>query len=267
MREGAALLPGVDEHLLSVSGGQQATAPAVILATGVSYRTLGVPELEELIGAGVYYGASVSDSQAMTGMDVVIVGGANSAGQAATHLARYARSVTLLVRGASLAGSMSMYLRSEIRASERIRVRTDTEVIGGGGDGRLEHVVVRNSASGAVETLPAAGLFVMIGAVPRTDWLPEAVARDERGYVLAGADALAAQGDAVRWPLERSPLMLESSVPGVFAVGDARHGSVKRVASAVGEGSVVVAQVHEHLATRRSTRRFARDRAALPVAR
>jgi len=221
------------------------TARAVVLAAGVSYRRLGVPELEALAGAGVFYGASVSEAHAMTGRTAVVVGGGNSAGQAVLHLARYCERVTLAVRSATLESGMSQYLVDAIAAAPHVEVRTGVEVVGGGGDGWLERVVLRDRRTGLDSApLRADGLFVMIGAQPRTDWLPDAVRRDARGFVLAGADA-AATGT---WPLARPPRPYETTMPGVFVVGDLRSGSVKRVAAAVGEGSVVVSQVHECLA-------------------
>jgi thioredoxin reductase (NADPH) len=227
----------------TVSGVGDVRAGSVVLATGVSYRRLGVPDLEALSGAGVYYGSSVSEAHGLRGLDAVVVGGGNSAGQAALHLARYCLSVTLLVRGHDLAAGMSDYLIRAIAASDNTVVRTATAVVGGVGDGRLEAIRVRDVSTGTEETLHADGLFVMIGAQPRTEWLPDTVACDDHGYVLAGADA-AASG---RWPLERSPQPYETTCPGVFAVGDIRSGSVKRVAAAVGEGSVVVSQLYRHL--------------------
>jgi thioredoxin reductase (NADPH) len=194
------------------------------------------------VGAGVFYGASGSEARAMAGEDVCVVGGANSAGQAALHLARYASTVTLVVRGDSLDKSMSQYLIEEIGATGTIVVRPGTRVVGGGGQGRLDHIILE-AADGAQESLTTSAVFVLIGAHPHTDWLPAAIARDEHGFVLVGADA-AASGS---WPLERPPLQLETSMPGVFAVGDVRRGSVKRVASAVGDGAVVVQLVHQFL--------------------
>ena len=247
MREVRALASRGDRHVLSLSDGTEASARAVILATGVSYRRLGIPALEDLTGAGVFYGASVSDAQALSGQDAYVVGGGNSAGQAAMHLARHARRVTILVRGSSLAASMSQYLRDEIAAAENIEVRLDTEVVDGGGDGRLEHLTLRDRLSGERSTVPAAALFLLIGATPHTDWLPEEIERDERGWILTGRDVAEAGGRFSRWPLERSPSMHETSMPGVFAVGDVRQRSAKRVASAVGEGSIVIREVHELL--------------------
>jgi thioredoxin reductase (NADPH) len=222
-------------------------AGAVILATGATYRRIGVPELEELNGAGVFYGGPASEAHGLKGVEVYVVGGANSAGQAALHLARFARRVTLVVRASSLAGGMSHYLARHIEATPNIEVRVRTEVVGGGGDdGWLRHLVLRE-AGGEEETVEAEGLFLMIGARPRTDWLPPEVARDSRGFILTGADL---RGDA-GWPLERRPFLLETSMPGVLAAGDVRHGAVKRVASAVGEGSIAIQIVHQLVAEER----------------
>jgi thioredoxin reductase (NADPH) len=240
MRQVEHLETDGDRFVAKISDIGEVSARAVVLANGVSYRRLGVPELEALTGAGVHYGASVSAAHGLAGMHAVVVGGGNSAGQAVLHLARYAE-VTLVVRGAKLGDGMSSYLVETIDATPGITVLTETEVVGGGGDGRLERAVLRSRATGAEQTIPADGLFVMIGAAPHTDWLPEAVGRDRYGFVLAGSDAAADE----RWPLEREPYPYESTLPGVFAVGDVRCGSVKRVASAVGEGSVVVSQLHE----------------------
>jgi thioredoxin reductase (NADPH) len=218
-------------------------ARSVVLCTGVSYRRLGIPELEALSGAGVYYGASVSEARGLTGLHAVVVGGGNSAGQAVLHLARYCERVTLVVRAARLEDGMSSYLVDAIDAAPSVSVRTSSQIVSGEGDGRLEAVSVRHRVTGAEETVAADGLFVMIGAQPHTDWLPDSVARDRYGFVLAGADVATCGG----WPLERPPQPYETTLPGLFAVGDVRRGSVKRVASAVGEGSVVVSQLHEHL--------------------
>jgi thioredoxin reductase (NADPH) len=230
-----------------ISGVGRVTARAVVLATGVSYRRLGVAELEALTGAGVYYGASVSEAQGLTGLHAVVVGGGNSAGQAVLHLARYCERVTLVVRGAALGAGMSSYLVEAIEATRNVAVQCSAEVIGGAGEGRLSQVTVRDRTTGDEQVVRADGLFVMIGAQPRTDWLPESVERDRFGFVLAGSDAAGRGG----WPLARPPFPYESTLPGVFAVGDVRCGSVKRVASAVGEGSVVVSQLHELFRERR----------------
>jgi thioredoxin reductase (NADPH) len=223
-------------------------ARAVVIATGVSYRRLGVPSLEDLSGHGVYYGASVSAAQALAGLRAGVIGAGNSAGQAALHLARYCASVHMIVRGARLADSMSAYLVDAISALPMIKVHLNTEVVDGQGDGQLEWVTMRDRISGQEQQLQLESLFVMIGARPRTDWLPSEVDHDPYGFLYTGADAAA----CVSWKLERSPHPHETSVPGLFAVGDVRAGSVKRVASAVGEGSVVVSEIHQFLATPQS---------------
>ena len=248
-RELTAIRPRGGGFEADISEIGQASASTVVLATGVSYRRLGIPEIEELTGAGVYYGASVSEAQALAGLHRGPRWG-HSAGQAVLHLQRYAADVRLVVRAAALSEGMSQYLVGEIEATPGITVHLDSEIVGGGGEGWLQQVVIADRHTGERQTVPADGLFVMIGAEPRTDWLPEEVRRDERGFVLCGADAAAGA-----WPLDRAPLPYETSLPGFFAVGDVRHGSVKRVASAVGEGSVVVSQLHEYLAGLRSAAR------------
>ena len=245
MHRASALRRAGGRLVVTLSDDRCVSGRAVILATGAAYRRLGVPALEALNGAGVFYGGPLSEGHAMAGKEAYIVGGANSAGQAALHLARYARRVTLVVRAQSLDAGMSHYLVREVEATPNIEVRTDTAVVGGGGDGRLEHLVLREGAAGDHETVAADGLFVLIGARPHTDWLPAEVARDERGFVLTGED-LAGDGT---WGLPRRPFSLETSMPGVFAAGDVRHGSVKRVASAVGEGSIAIQLVHNLLAS------------------
>ncbi|KHL18803.1 UNVERIFIED_CONTAM: hypothetical protein LK11_04950 [Mumia flava] len=245
MREVDALEMQSDGTLrLSAGDAGTVTGRAVVLATGVSYRRLGVPSLEALSGAGVFYGASVTEAHGLRGRRAIVVGGGNSAGQAAMHLARYCEKVTIAIRGEGVAASMSQYLIDAIDAARNVEIRTHVEVVGGGGDGWLDHVVLRDRRTDAQVREEVAGLFVMIGAQPHTAWLPAEVGRDERGFVLAGADAAASP----LWTSDRLPRPYESTVPGVFAVGDVRAGSVKRVASAVGEGSVVLAQVHQHLA-------------------
>jgi thioredoxin reductase (NADPH) len=231
-------------RIVGLSHGSDISARAVVIATGVSYRRLEIPALEALLGAGVFYGAAVTEAQGLAGQRVFVVGGGNSAGQAALHLAAYAERVTILVRSGSLASSMSDYLVTQIRSAPTIEVRFDAEVVGGGGNGHLEHLEVRDSRTGAVEDVPAGALFVLIGALPRTDWLAATTARDRWGYILTDADVTAAGV----WHVARPPFRFETAMPGVFAVGDVRHGSLKRVASAVGEGSVCVPAVHEYLA-------------------
>ena len=229
-----------DGIVVELNTGGVVVARAVVLAMGASYRRLGVEPIEALRGAGVSYGAAASEAPLVSGQDVYVVGGANSAGQAVLHLARYARRVTLVVRAPSLAAGMSHYLVRQIDATPNIAVRTGTEVVDGGGDGRLEHLVLRCRVDGGEQTVSASALFLMIGARPHTEWLPATVEQDDGGFVLTGADL---SDEAVR-AFGRRPLALETSIPGVFAAGDVRHGSVKRVASAVGEGSIAIQLVH-----------------------
>jgi thioredoxin reductase (NADPH) len=229
---------------ISLSDGRRISAAAVILATGASYRRLGVRSLEQLSGAGVFYGAPpASEANALSGKDAFIAGGGNSAGQSALYLARYARRVTLLVRAASLEAGMSHYLVQQIEATPNVEVRTGAVAVGGGGDGRLQELVLRENVTGDEETVDADALFVLIGARPHSDWLPPEIARDADGFLFTG-DAIP---DDVGWPLERRPFALETSMPGVLAAGDVRHDAVKRVASAVGEGSIAVQTVHNLL--------------------
>jgi thioredoxin reductase (NADPH) len=235
-----------ERHVLTMSDGSEATAGAVIIATGVSYRRLDIESLEALIGAGVFYGAAVTAASGLAGDDVYVVGGGNSAGQMATHVARYARSVHLVVRGEDLAESMSHYLCTEIEEAPNVTVHLRTEVVDGGGEGKLEWLALKDAAAGTTERVPAAALFIMIGARPLTDWLPSEIRRDEKGYVCTGAEAAVDSSSPV--PASST---YQTTVPGVFAVGDVRRGSLKRVASAVGEGSVVISQVHAYLTRRR----------------
>ena len=239
MQHVTGLRADADRLVATLSEGATVSARAVVLATGVAYRRLGIPALEALAGAGVFYGGSGSDVHRMSGQDVYVLGGANSAGQEALHLARYARRVTLVVRGTP---GMSHYLVRQLAATPNVEIRLGTEIVGGGGDGWLTHLVLRDRASGAETSVAADGLYLSIGARPHTEWLPAEIARDDRGFVLTGADV-----PRDTWPLERDPLPLETSMPRVLAVGDARHGSVKRVASAVGAGSIAIQVVHRLL--------------------
>jgi thioredoxin reductase (NADPH) len=236
-----------DGLFVTLSDSGRVGARAVLLATGATYRRIGIPALEALNGAGVFYGGPASEAPAMDGREVYVLGGGNSAGQAALHLARYAQRVTLVVRARSVGAGMSRYLAREIIGTPRLKVRVGTDIVGGGGDGWLEHIVLRDRAAQREKTVAADGLFLMLGARPHTDWLPAEVKRDSQDFVLTGADL---QHDSV-WPLERSPLLLETSMPSVFAAGDVRHGSAKRVASAVGEGSVAIQLLHQLLTTDR----------------
>jgi thioredoxin reductase (NADPH) len=239
-----------DEDLLvlGLEDGSQARARAVVIASGVSYRRLQVPELEGLVGAGVFYGAGTIETQAIAGKPAFVVGGGNSAGQAALHLSKYAQQVTILIRSQTLAASMSDYLIRQIDTALNVDVRYRCEVAGGDGRGHLEQLLLRNRDSGETEVVPAAGLFVLIGAQPFTGWLPESIKRDPWGFILTGPDT------GQDWPLERAPFLLETTTPGVFAAGDVRHGSMKRVASAVGDGATAIRLVHDYLAVAPSVR-------------
>jgi thioredoxin reductase (NADPH) len=230
------------EHLISLSEGSEVVARAVIVAAGVAYRRLGVPSLERLVGAGVFYGAAGAEARAMTAERVYVVGGANSAGQAALHLARFADHVTLLVRGEALEAGMSDYLVRQVRATHNMEVRLRTRIADGHGEDRLEALTTEDIATGRREDVAAAAVFVLIGAEPRTEWLRGVVFRDDQGFVLTGRDV-----PRGKWHLKRPPLPFETRIPGVFAAGDVRYGSVKRVAGAVGEGSVAVGSVHQYL--------------------
>lgn len=243
MHDATAIRRDGDRIHVALSDGGEVRARAVVLATGATYRRLGVPEIEALVGAGVFYSGPASEAPTTVDEEVYVVGGANSAGQAALHLAEYARRVTLVVRAESLDKGMSNYLVRQVEATPNIDVRLGTEVVGGSGgeDGWLESLVLRSCAGGTAETVDADELFVMIGAHPNSDWLPDELALGDGGFVRTGVDV---EGNG-SWPLERSPCSLETSMPGVFAAGDVRQGSMSRVASAVGEGSIAIKLVHE----------------------
>jgi thioredoxin reductase (NADPH) len=245
--EATALRSEDGVHVVGLTDGESVRARAVILATGVSYRRLDIPRLEQFRGAGVFYGSVSSEARSLAGLDVFVVGGANSAGQAAMHLAKYARRVTLVTRGQALSDGMSHYLRSMLENADRVDVLNRTLVVDGDGDTRLRRLTLEHRDTGERKVVPADAVFMMIGADPHTEWLPPAVARDEQGFVLTGPDILAA-GLPDPWPLDRLPYGLETSLPGVFAAGDVRAESVKRVASAVGEGAVAVRLAQQYLA-------------------
>jgi thioredoxin reductase (NADPH) len=236
-------------RIVKVKDGTEISCHALIIACGVSYRNLdGVNGIEKLTGAGVYYGASMVDALSCKGEDVFMVGGANSAGQAAIHFSKYAKTVTLLVRGDSLSKSMSSYLIHQINETPNIQVLLNSKVIEVHGENRLESITITNTQTGQLETSPTSGLYIFIGAVPHTDGVAGLIERDANGFVLTGPDLM--QNGIKRprgWTLDRQPFLLETNVPGIFAVGDVRHGSTKRVAAGVGEGSIAVQLVHQYL--------------------
>jgi thioredoxin reductase (NADPH) len=237
-------------RVVRFADGGELAAHAVVLATGVMYRALDAHGCADLTGRGVYYGSAATEAQSCEGEDVYIVGGANSAGQAAVFFARHAGSVNLVVRGKELEQSMSHYLIEQIRAIDNIRVRLCTTVTAAHGEDHLERLTLCDSASGVTETVPAGHMFVFIGAAPHTDWLDDTVDRDPHGFIRTGPDLLAEGRRPAGWPVDRDPLYLESSIPGVFVAGDVRAQSVKRVASAVGEGAMAVTMVHRYLEER-----------------
>jgi len=248
--EATSLVSDGDALAVGLADGSAVRARAVILAMGVTYRRLAMPRLDSFRGSGVFYGSVSSEARSLRDLDVFIVGGGNSAGQAAIHLAKYARRVTLVMRGDGLSDSMSRYLVGFLENADRVSLRPHTIVVNGDGDTRLRKLTLEDAESGDREVVPADALFVMIGADPHTSWLPPEIARNEHGYLLTGAGALEDDGAGGRpgWPLMRTPLALETSMPGVFAAGDVRAESVKRVASAVGEGAVAVRLAQQHLA-------------------
>ena len=230
------------ERVITLADGSRTTARAVLIAAGVIYRRLQIPALDRLIGVGVFYGAASVEAPAMAGEEVFVVGGANSAGQAALHLARYAARVHLLVRGESLAAGMSKYLITQLRATPNVQVHLQARVVDAHGDSRLEALTLEDTGSNTRKRVPAAAVFIMIGGEPHTEWLRNRVHLNDRGFILTDRDIPQAA-----WLLQRAPLPFETSLPGVLAVGDIRHGSVKRVAGAVGEGPVAAGSVHRYL--------------------
>ncbi|MBE9170877.1 FAD-dependent oxidoreductase [Pleurocapsales cyanobacterium LEGE 06147] len=234
-------------RIVTLADGSELSCHVLIIATGVSYRQLDVPGIKRLCGAGAYYGAAKTEALACKDEDVFIVGGANSAGQAAMYFSQFARHVTMLVRGDSLAKSMSKYLIDQIEKTENITIQLCSSVVEVKGEISLEAITIARADTGVVETVAATSLFIFIGAIPHTDWLDGLVERDELGFILTGSD-LRRNGRCLKgWTLERDPFLLETIVPGIFAVGDVRYGSVKRVASAVGEGAIAVQFVHQYL--------------------
>jgi len=234
-------------RVVTLSDGSEVSCHALLIATGVAYRKLDVPGMERLSGAGVYYGAAMTEALSCKGEAVYVIGGANSAGQAAMHFAKYADQVTMLVRGDSLTKSMSQYLIDQIASMPNITVRTQCSVVEVHGEASLEKIVVADAQAGTQETLPATSLFIFIGAMPQTNWLDGIVERDRQGFILAGMDLLRDRQRPKGWTLDRDPFLLEASVPGIFVAGDVRYGSVKRVASGVGEGSIAVQFIHRYL--------------------
>jgi len=247
-REVTGLRLDGESKVLSLSDGREIGATSVIVATGAKYRRLEVPELERFVGSSIFY-TTFGETRLVRGLDVAVVGGGNSAAQAVVHLARFARNVTLIVRGNSLGRTMSDYLVQQIRSTLNVQVRLEAEVVGGDGGERMETLKIRDRVRNTVETIPARFLFVLIGALPHTDWLQGMVERDAKGFIPTGHRV-----DPTLWPLQRQPMNFETSVPGIFAVGDVRLDSMKRVASAVGEGAGAIQNVHQYLGEVRGQR-------------
>jgi thioredoxin reductase (NADPH) len=236
-------------RIVQLADGSEISCHALLIATGVQWRSLDVPGVDRLHGAGIYYGAAITEALSCKDERVYVIGGANSAGQAAMHFARYAREVIMLVRGESLAVTMSQYLINQIRETPNVKVETRARVVAAHGEDRLEAITIACGHSGAIERVPATSLFIFIGAEPKTEWLQGVLERDPRGFVITGPDLVRNGRGPTTWKLDRDPYLLEASIPGVFAIGDVRHGSVKRVASSVGEGAIAVQFVHQHLST------------------
>lgn len=234
-------------RLLKLANGAELSCHALLVATGVQWRKLDAPGVERLTGAGIYYGAAITEAISCKDEDVFVVGGANSAGQAALHFAKYARRVVMLVRGPSLAASMSQYLINQLKETRNVQIEFNSSVVEAHGETHLEAISVHCSSTNGINRMPASSLFITIGAAPNTAWLADVVERDERGFILSGPDLMRDGKRPKGWQLDREPGLLETNVPGIFVVGDVRHGSVKRVASGVGEGSVAISFVHQYL--------------------
>ena len=236
-------------RIVKLADGSEVSGYAVLISTGLSVKKFDVPGIDPLVGAGVYYGAAMTEAATYRGRDVCIIGGANSAGQGAMFFSRYARRVVIIVRAAGLERSMSHYLVAQIKATENIEVMANVEVTAVHGTGHLERVTAKDVTTGAESTFDSAAMFIFIGAAPRTDMLAGFVERDETGYVLTGPDLKRVHGKPVGWALDRDPFVFETSVPGVFAAGDVRAGANRRVAAAVGEGSAAIYTIHRYLET------------------
>jgi thioredoxin reductase (NADPH) len=234
-------------RIIKLADGSELSCHALMISTGVQWRRLEAPGIDRLQGAGVYYGGGATEALSCKGEIIYVIGGANSAGQAAMNFAKYAERVVILVRGDSLSSTMSQYLIDQVKQTPNIQIWTHASVAEVHGDTHLEEVSVLCSDTNKVERVPAAAMFIFIGALPRTDWLSGVVERDDRGFLLTGPDLMHGGERPKGWTLDRDPFLLETNVPGIFAVGDVRHGSVKRVASGVGEGSVAVQFIHQYL--------------------
>jgi thioredoxin reductase (NADPH) len=234
-------------RIIKMADANEISCHALMIATGVQWKRLEAPGVDRLQGAGIYYGGGATEALSCKGEVVYVVGGANSAGQAAMNFAKYAERVVILVRGTSLSSTMSQYLIDQVQKTPNIQLWTHARVAEAHGEAHLEELSILCSDTGKVERVPANAMFIFIGALPRTDWLTDVVQRDERGFLLTGPDLLRDGQRPSAWALDRDPFLLETNVPGIFAVGDVRHGSIKRVASGVGEGSVAVQFIHQYL--------------------